>query len=136
MKNILSNKRGDGYIEIAVAVLVIAFILLLIVSVWSLITLKQDMRYLCAELIDIATKTGKVGSEVYSRFSELCEESGIVPDVEFSATYFDSVTGKVQLGDVISCRLTHNLVLSGFGGFTLPISVTAEQSGLSRIYWK
>jgi len=136
MRKILSNKRGDGYIEIAVAVLVIAFILLLVISVWSLITLKQDMRYMCSELIDTATKTGKVGSEVYSRFSELCAESGITPEIEFTAAYFDTTSGKVQLGDVISCKLTHNLVLKGFGGFTLPISVTVEQSGLSRIYWK
>ena len=136
MRKLLSNKRGDGYIEIAVAVLVIAFLLLLVISAWSLITLKQDMRYMCFELIDTATKTGKVGSEVYSRFSELCAESGITPEIEFTAAYFDSTSGKVQLGDVISCKLTHNLVLKGFGGFTLPISVTVEQSGLSRIYWK
>lgn len=51
------------------------------ISLWSAITLKQDMRYMCEELIATATSTGKVGEEVEQRFAELCEETGITPAV-------------------------------------------------------
>ncbi len=54
----LKNKKAEGYIDIAVAVLVIAFILVIVISIWSMVTLKQDMNYMCSELLEIDTVTG------------------------------------------------------------------------------
>ena len=124
MKRIMKSTRGEGYIDLAVAVLVLVFVLVIAISLWSAITLKQDMRYMCEELIATATSTGKVGEEVEQRFAELCEETGITPGKQ------------VQLGEIIACTLTHEITLQGFGTFTLPFSVTVTQSGLSRVYWK
>ena len=64
MKRIMKSTRGEGYIDLAVAVLVLVFVLVIAISLWSAITLKQDMRYMCEELIATATSTGKVGEEV------------------------------------------------------------------------
>ena len=74
MKRIMKSTRGEGYIDLAVAVLVLVFVLVIAISLWSAITLKQDMRYMCEELIATATSTGKVGEEVEQRFAELCED--------------------------------------------------------------
>ena len=106
------------------------------ISLWSAITLKQDMRYMCEELIATATSTGKVGEEVEQRFAELCEETGITPTVTWNTTYYNAAKKQVQLGEIITCTLTHEITLQGFGTFTLPFSVTVTQSGLSRVYWK
>ena len=132
----LKNRKAEGYIDIAVAVLVVAFVLIFTVSIWSMVTLKQDMRYMCNELIETATATGRIGPEVQARYVELCAEAGITPEVSFDAVYYDSSTGKVQLGEIISCTLKHRLTLPGFGGYTFPFDVEITQSGLSRIYWK
>ena len=136
MLKTLKNKKAEGYIDVAVAVLVIALVLVLIFSIWSMVTLKQDMAYMTGELLEIATVTGRIGPEVESRFAELCAEVGFTPTVAFSATYFDYASGKVQLGDVISVTLTTKMFLPGFGGFELPFDVSVTQSGLSRMYWK
>ena len=136
MLKTLKNKKAEGYIDVAVAVLVIAFVLILIISIWSMITLKQDMTYMARELVEAATVSGRIGPEVEARFAELCTESGFTPTVSFSATYFDPITGKVQLGEVISVTLTTKMILPGFGGFELPFDVSVTQSGLSRVYWK
>lgn len=136
MLKTLKNKKAEGYIDVAVAVLVIAFVLILIISIWSMITLKQDMTYMARELVEAATVSGRIGPEVEARFAELCAESGFTPTVSFSATYFDPITGKVQLGEVISVTLTTEMILPGFGGFELPFDVSVTQSGLSRVYWK
>ena len=136
MLKILKNKKAEGYIDVAVAVLVIAFVLILMISIWSMITLKQDMTYMARELVETATVSGRIGPEVEARFAELCAESGFTPTVSFSATYFDPITGKVQLGEVISVTLTTEMILPGFGGFELPFDVSVTQSGLSRVYWK
>lgn len=136
MLKTLKNKKAEGYIDVAVAVLVIAFVLILMISIWSMITLKQDMTYMARELVEAATVSGRIGPEVEARFAELCAESGFTPTVSFSATYFDPITGKVQLGEVISVTLTTEMILPGFGGFELPFDVSVTQSGLSRVYWK
>ncbi len=136
MLKALKNKKGEGYIDVAVAVLVIAFVLILIISVWSMATIKQDMTYMANELLEVATVTGKVGSEVQARYEELCVELGFRPTVYFSANYFQSSTGKVQLGDTITVYLSTEMILPGFGGFELPFDVEVTKSGLSRIYWK
>ena len=132
----LRNKKAEGYIDIAVAVLVIALVLVLIISIWTMVTLKQDMTYMCNELLEVATLTGRIGSEVEARFAELCDEAGFTPTVEFNASYFQYSTGKVQLGNVISITLTTEIVLPGLGGYELPFDVSVTQSGLSRVYWK
>ena len=74
MLKTLKNKKAEGYIDVAVAVLVIALVLVLIFSIWSMVTLKQDMAYMTGELLEIATVTGRIGPEVESRFAELCAE--------------------------------------------------------------
>ena len=33
----LKNKKAEGYIDVAVAVLVIAFILVIVISIWSMV---------------------------------------------------------------------------------------------------
>lgn len=91
---------------------------------------------MCSELVEVATTSGRVGPEVQARYEQLCEEAGIRPTMTFTATYFDSSSGKVQLGDVITCKLTYSTELIGFGGFSLPFDVEVSESGLSRIYWK
>ena len=136
IKRIMKSTRGEGYIDLAVAVLVFVFVLVIAISLWSAITLKQDMRYMCEELIATATSTGKVGEEVEQRFAELCEETGITPTVTWNTTYYNATKKQVQLGEIITCTLTHEITLQGFGTFTLPFSVTVTQSGLSRVYWK
>ena len=99
-------------------------------------TAPKPEPYMCNELLEVATVTGRIGPEVEARFAELCAESGFTPTVQFSATYFDYATGKVQLGDVISVTLTTEMIMPGFGGFELPFDVSVTQSGLSRMYWK
>jgi hypothetical protein len=119
-----------------VAVLVIALVLVMIMSIWQMVTLKQDMSYMCNELLEIATVTGKIGPEVEARYEELCGEIGLRPSVAFSANYFEVSSGKVQLGDVISCTLSTEMSFLGFGNAEFPFDVSVTQSGLSRIYWK
>ena len=80
--------------------------------------------------------TGKIGDEVQARYDSLCEETGLMPDVVFETAYFDEDSGKVQFGDVISCTLTVESGLPGFGGELFAFTMTATESGLSQIYWK
>ena len=132
----LKNRKAEGYIDVAIAVLVIVFLLVLALSVFKLVTLKQDMKYMCEELVKTATLNGKVGEEVDERFEELCAETGVRPRLTVTATYFNATTKTVQLGDTITVKLTYETSLAGSGDFELPFEVSVSSSGLSRIYWK
>lgn len=132
----LTNKRAEGYIDVAVTVLVVSFLLILMVSVFGAVSQKQDLKYMCSELVEMATTTGKIGDEVQARYEALCEETGMNPTVLFSTVYFDEDSGKVQFGEVISCTLTVESGLPGFGDKFFAFTMTATESGLSQIYWK
>ena len=130
------NKRAEGYVDVAVAVLVISFLLILLVSVFGVIHQKQTLNQMAEQIVEIASINGCVDNEVMERYEQLCEQTGLTHTMTFEATYFDEDTGKVQLGDVISVTLTAEMILPGFGGFELPFDVSVTQSGLSRMYWK
>ena len=132
----ITNHRAEGYIDVVVTVLVVSFLLVLTIGVFGAVSRKQDLNYMCSELVDIATSTGKVGDEVQARYEMLCEETGLYPTVVFHTAYFDEDSGKVQLGEVISCTLTLESGLPGFGGEFFSFTMTATESGLSGIYWK
>ena len=132
----LKQKRAEGYVDVAVTVLVISFLLILMISVFGAVSQKQDLKYMCSELVEMATVTGKVGDEVQARYEALCAEKGISPEVVFETVYFDETDGKVQLGEIISCTLTMETGLMGFGGEWFAIPMTTTESGLSQVYWK
>ena len=130
------NKRAEGYVDVVVAVLVISFLLILLVSVFGVIHQKQTLNQMCEQIVEIASINGCVDDEVMERYEQLCEQTGLTPTMTFEATYFDEDTGKVQLGDIISCTLTMETSLIGFGGELFPIDMTVTASGVSQVYWR
>lgn len=130
------SKRGEGYIDVVVAVLVGMMLIVLSLNVFSFLTLKQDMDYYAKELISCATANGKTSGEVNTRSAEIAEEVGFAPEVTWTAEYFDNSDRTVQLGDTIKVTLTYRTYMEGFGVFRIPVTLTAVHSGLSQRYWK
>ena len=136
MKKLIKSKQGDGYIDVAVSVLVSMMLLVLALNVFSFLTIKQDMDYYSKELIYSATAYGKTTGEVSIRQSELSSETGLYPSIAWQTTYFNASAKTVQYGDTITAMLTYNTYFKGFGVFKIPITLTAKYSGLSMKYWK
>ena len=132
----ICNKKGEGYVDVAVAVLVISFLLILLVSVFGIIHQKQTLNQMAEQIVEVAAINGCVDGESMERFEVLCEQMGVSPDISFNAEYYDEDSGKVQLGDSISCTLTMNTSLIGFGGELFPIELTVTANGVSQVYWR
>ena len=64
------NKRGEGYIDICVGVVVFVMVLVLSLNLFSFITLKVEMDQIAEELIKSATYTGEFGDEFWERDSD------------------------------------------------------------------
>lgn len=136
IKNLMRSKRGEGYIDTAVSVLVFVMILVVAINIFSFITLKQEMDQISEELIEEATYSGAFDSEFWSRDSELLGQYyyyGIYTSVE---KYYNSTYRRVQLGDTMTVKISVTTYLKGLGVFKIPVTVSVTRSGISEKYWK
>lgn len=129
----LVNKKGETYIDVAVTVMIVAFVLVFSVNMVSLVALNQNMKTMSDQIIDYATINGTTDIEDY--VNTLREKNGINFTCSFSGTDYLSGT-KVQLGDIIECHLSYEVSILGFGEAQFPITITASSSGISQVYWK
>lgn len=136
MINIIKSKRGEGYIDVVVSVLVSMMLLVLILNVFSFLTIKQDMDYFSKEMIEAACVDGKTSGKVDERYDELVDEIGIFPSYSWQSTYYNLSEDTVQLGDTITIITTYRTYVKGFGIIKIPITLTTTYSGLSQQYWK
>ena len=132
----IRTRKGEGYVDVAVAILVISFLLILLVSVFGIIHQKQTLNQMAEQIVEVAAINGCVDGEAMERFEVLCEQMGVTPHITFNAKYYDEDSGKVQLGDIISCTLTMDTSLIGFGGELFPIELTVTANGVSQVYWR
>ena len=59
LKNYMKNRRGEGYIDTVVEVLVFTMLLVLVLNVFQFLALKQNMDYFAKELITTAAVSGR-----------------------------------------------------------------------------
>jgi hypothetical protein len=88
---------------------------------------------------ELAVTVGNEGrcsdDRVEARYNELVSATGIKPDVEYSADYFDTETRKVQYGGTITLKLSMQTSISALH-ISLPIPVSITKSVTSEQYWK
>ena len=131
LKRILRSRRGEGYIDVCVLVLCAMLVIALALKVLPVYVAKQQLDTFAAELVREAEITGRVGSETTSRAQVLSERLEIDPDIRWSRT------GRIQLNEEVTVTLTHEIDLGLFAGFgSFPITLRADATGKSEVYWK
>ena len=136
IKRILKSRRGEGYIDICIGVIVFVMILVIAINIFSFITLRVEMDQIADELLESATFTGCFGSDFQSRNAEL-KEQYYSYDVSYGADeYFNSTYHRVQLGHVMNVTVTVHTEVKGLGIFSIPVTLSVTRSGLSQKYWK
>ena len=129
----LFDKEGETYIDVAITVMIVAFVLVFAVNMVSIVALNQNMKTMADQIIDYTTTNGT--TDINDYVETLRTKSGIGFSCSFAGT--DYHTGqKVQLGDIIECRLTYSVSILGFGEAVFPVTINASASGISQVYWK
>ena len=129
----LKNKRGEGYVDMCVGVIV--FVMILVIAI-NIITLRIEMDQIADELLETATYTGCFGSEFWERDSELLDQYyyyGIDYDAD---EYFNTSYHRVQLGHTMRVTVSVGTYVKGLGVFMIPVTLRVTRSGLSQKYWK
>ena len=129
----LFNKRGETYIDVAITVMIVAFVLVFSVNMVSLVAVNQNVKTMADQIVDYATVQGT--TDIGDYINDLKAKTGIDFSYSFSGTTYFSGQ-KVQLGDVIQCELTYRISMLGFGEVVFPITINASSSGISQVYWK
>lgn len=133
MKKRLRNNKAETYIDVAITVMIVAFVLVFAVNMVSIVALNQNMKTMADQIIDYATTNGS--TDINDYVETLRTKTGIDFSCSFAGT--DYHTGQtVQLGDIIECRLTYSVSILGFGESVFPVTVTASAHGISQAYWK
>jgi len=131
MLRALKSRRGEGYIDVVVLVLCAMLVIALAVRVLPVFIAKQQLNTFASELCREAEIAGRIGTETDRREQLLREKLGVDPTISWSRT------GKIQLNEEITVTLTMQMNIGLFGGFgSFPITLRAEASGKSEVYWK
>ncbi len=136
IKKLMRSKRGEGYIDTAVSVVVFVMILVVAINIFSFIALKQEMDQIAEELIEAATYAGSFEGEFWNRDSELLNQYYYYGISTSAEKYFNSGYGRVQLGDTMTVKIDVTTHLKGLGIFKIPVTVSVTRSGISEKYWK
>lgn len=128
---LLKSKRGEGYVDVIVLVLCAVMVLALALRVLPVFVQKQQLDTFATELVREAEVSGRVGSETTRRAAILREKTGIDPSISWSTG------GRIQLNEEVTVTLTLRTNIGLFGDFgSFPITLRAQASGKSEVYWK
>ena len=134
MMKLIKNKKGEGYIDVAITIMIVAFVLVFIVNIVSLVALNQNLKTVADHIVEYASQQGTTAIDDY--IEELSDKTGIDFSYSFDGSVLYDDTGKVQLGDVITCTVTHSVSFLGFGQSVHSMTINASATGISRVYWK
>lgn len=131
MLKVLRSRSGEGYVDVAVLVLCVLLVIALAVSVLPVFVTKNKLDAYAGELCREAEIAGCVGTETALRAQVLTERTGLTPAISWSKT------GKLQLNEEFTVTVTTQVDLGLFGGFgSFPVTLKAQSSGKSEVYWK
>ena len=136
VKKLLRAKRGEGYVDMCVGVVVFVMILVIAVNIFSFITLRIEMDQIADGLIEAATYAGCFDDDFWNADGDMLDQYYYY-DIDYGADrYFNSVYGRVQLGERMWVEISKHTYIKGLGVFEIPVTVSVKKSGLSEKYWK
>lgn len=136
MKKILHSKKGEGYVDMCVGVVVFVMILVIAINIFSFITLRVEMDQIADELIEAATYSGCFDDDFWRADSDMLDQYHYY-DIDYGADrYFNSTFRRVQLGERMWVEISKHTYIKGLGAFRIPVTVKVKKSRLSEKYWK
>lgn len=131
----LNNKKGEGYIDSAILVLVAVMTIACALKVYPVFVAKSQLNKFASEIVRDAEVTGQIGNSVNDRIKKLNEELVNVDEIKWDVKYI-SGTKKIQLNDPIEVTIHKKMDIGFFSFGSFPIPLKAKDSGFSEVYWK
>lgn len=135
----LRKKDGGMYIDVMIALIILTVVTVIFVTLFPIFSLSQELNQTARVAARMAEVTGRIGDEVEDA---LHNPNNMEPDtVQWITTYKDPVEQTIQLKTpftvILQKEVDITVVRPFFGpplGYT--ITLTADASGVSEVYWK
>ena len=131
----LNDKKGEGYIDGVVVVLIAVLGIAFALNVYPVFVAKSNLNQFASEVIREAEISGQVGSSVNERIEKLEKELIKVDTIDWDADFIQG-TKKVQLDGSIELEVTKTVDIGFFEFGSFPVTLVAKDSGFSERYWK
>ena len=136
---LIKNKKGEGYIDLAITLLIIVIFMVGLLSIFPLITTQQSLNVAARQIARLVEVTGSAGSDVEAAIQSM---DIVQPDsITWDTTWLDPSEKTIQLKTPFKVTVSKNvqvIILRPAVGepvaFNLTISSAAE--GISEVYHK
>lgn len=136
MKKTSHAKKGEAFLEYCIVMVLVVIMLIIVINVFSFVSLKVQLDKITDDLLQVATYTGSFGTK-FDEAKQNLEDTYFDFEVTVDVSEWHSQPDKtVQLGEVMQVTVTKDTELKGCGGFSIPITVSSTRAGLSEKYWK
>ena len=135
IKRYFKDKKGEGYIDSAILVLVFVLMMAFALNVYPVFVAKSQLNHFANEIVREAEITGEIGISVANKITKLKKES-INPDsIKFDVKNISGTT-HIQLNESISVTLEKKMDIGFFTFGSFPVTIQAKDSGVSEVFWK
>jgi Flp pilus assembly protein TadG len=133
------DQSGEGYVDLAIVVLVIFVLMAMLLSVYPIFTVQQSLNNTVRHIARTAEITGNASIEIDTLLENI---SSVKPDsLIWSTTWKDPVAKTIQLKTpftVTTKKLVPLQIIGPLFGepLVIKIEVSASASGISEVYYK
>ena len=128
---------ADQYIALLICIPLLLMTFFIVCAGVSGLTQYAALNSFAGELAQEAADEGRTdGAALEQKYRELCNTSGMQPEVVFTSNGYLPAQKKVQYGDTIELTATLDTEIAFFGQEIVPIHLKVVKSAKSKQYWK
>lgn len=137
--NFTRDQTGDGYIDIAIVIIIIFLLLASLLGLFPVLSVQQSLNGAARQLARTIEITGSAGADL----EQTIQEIGIIitSDVDIQTVWHDPSVKTIQLKTPFKVTVTKNVPITIFRpSFGDPIifnvEIKASADGISEVYYK
>lgn len=137
IRHLLQDERGDSsYISTSVYILVVVIMIVFILSVFHIISVKQEMDHIADQMVKQIQLSGGVTADTDALFNALANQLNEVDNLNYQVTCSGN-SSRIQIGTPFYVTIEGRCYLGGMWNFNLvPVDVRSQGTGVSEHYWK
>ena len=133
------DQSGEGYVDLAIVVLVIFVLMAMLLSVYPIFTVQQSLNSTVRHIARTAEITGNAGTAIDALLDNI---TSVKPDnLIWATTWKDSVAKTIQLKTPFTVTAKKQVPLQIIGPLfgepiVIKIEISASASGISEVFYK
>ena len=139
-KQFIRDRTGEGYVDVAIAILLIFTVVAGIFSMFPIYTTYQSLNATARQIAHVVEVSGQADDATISLITG--DGNYINPDsIVFNTTWYNASQKKIQLKTPFTVTITKQVLIPifkplGSDPIGIRINISARSSGISEVYWK